>query len=572
MRKVFVWFSFFWIFQFFGQNNVGIGTTTPHASALLDLTATDKGILIPRVALVAANNGTTPVNNPATGLLVYNTGTGGLTPAGFYYWNGTQWVQIDAGGGSSCVTLDQAYNCGGNGAGRTINALYGSVTINVTAASTSSEGLKVSIANGTSTSPTVGVDAEHTAQHGVAIAGATTAANNFYSAIQGSSNANNTNATIFPGGVSGYFDGTGIGVGVWGETNGTISGAGTGAGVYGYATGNKNFGGKFYGSGYPGADISTGSASAAALQVVSASASYTNWGLLVRGISQIDCSSNPNAQSVLFNNSSGEPTIVPSAFDYGYIGISGTIWYQGYAQAWNALSRSIFKRDIVDAWQVSDLIMNDIRNLKPRWYKYKSEIDNFDENKWLRTRYNYHLGFFVEDLPDYVKDNTFSYVNLLDYASLALVGVKHVDERVQLIEKHVPVSEYGTGSVSSREARVTYSKEFQQLELADVPVVMITPTSSDAKYYVKNADKTGFTLVSENGPMTFNWVAMAKRVEKTQVVEPPKEILEKIRVPEDKKQMMMKFAEPKPQQTIPLLRDPDDDPSRHRTLRYNPTE
>jgi hypothetical protein len=67
------------------QNNVGIGTTTPHASALLDLTATDKGLLIPRVALVAANNGTTPVNGPATGLLVYNTGTGGLTPAGFYY-------------------------------------------------------------------------------------------------------------------------------------------------------------------------------------------------------------------------------------------------------------------------------------------------------------------------------------------------------------------------------------------------------------------------------------------------------------------------------------------------------
>jgi hypothetical protein len=39
-----------------GQNNVGIGTIAPNASALLDLSATDKGFLIPRTDTTTLNN------------------------------------------------------------------------------------------------------------------------------------------------------------------------------------------------------------------------------------------------------------------------------------------------------------------------------------------------------------------------------------------------------------------------------------------------------------------------------------------------------------------------------------
>ena len=48
--------------------NVGIGTTSPNPSALLDLTATDKGLLIPR--LTASQR--CAINNPANGLMVYD--------------------------------------------------------------------------------------------------------------------------------------------------------------------------------------------------------------------------------------------------------------------------------------------------------------------------------------------------------------------------------------------------------------------------------------------------------------------------------------------------------------------
>ena len=81
----------------------GIGTTTPNASAKLDVVATDKGFLPPRVALTATNafSPITGTSSAATGLLVYNTATAGTIPnnvvPGYYYWNGSAWIQISGG-------------------------------------------------------------------------------------------------------------------------------------------------------------------------------------------------------------------------------------------------------------------------------------------------------------------------------------------------------------------------------------------------------------------------------------------------------------------------------------------
>jgi hypothetical protein len=77
--------------------NVGINATgaTPNASAMLDISSTNSGLLIPRVALTASNVAG-PIASPATSLLVYNTATAGTDPnavvPGFYYWSGTAWI------------------------------------------------------------------------------------------------------------------------------------------------------------------------------------------------------------------------------------------------------------------------------------------------------------------------------------------------------------------------------------------------------------------------------------------------------------------------------------------------
>jgi len=76
------------------QQNVGIGTNTPHPTALLELYSTSKGLLIPRMTQAERN----AISSPATGLLIYQTDN---TP-GFYYWNGTAWIPLlssSSGGG-----------------------------------------------------------------------------------------------------------------------------------------------------------------------------------------------------------------------------------------------------------------------------------------------------------------------------------------------------------------------------------------------------------------------------------------------------------------------------------------
>ena len=76
---------------------LGVGTNSPDASAQLDVTATDKGFLAPRIALTSGTDVTT-IASPATGLMVYNTATAGTAPSdvtpGYYYFDGVKWVRF----------------------------------------------------------------------------------------------------------------------------------------------------------------------------------------------------------------------------------------------------------------------------------------------------------------------------------------------------------------------------------------------------------------------------------------------------------------------------------------------
>jgi hypothetical protein len=91
----------------------GIGTTTPNASAKLEVASTTQGFLPPRVALTATNvfSPIVGTSSAATGLLVYNTASTGNAPnnvvPGYYYWNGTIWVQISNG-----LIIDNSKNAG----------------------------------------------------------------------------------------------------------------------------------------------------------------------------------------------------------------------------------------------------------------------------------------------------------------------------------------------------------------------------------------------------------------------------------------------------------------------------
>ena len=129
MKKITLLIAF--LFGTMLHAQVGINTTSPDASSMLDISATNKGVLVPRVSLTNVTLTTLDgTNTAATGLLIWNTNatTTGGSGVGFYFYNGTQWMPITQS--ATPITLDQAYDQGGAGAGKNINATDGAVRIN----------------------------------------------------------------------------------------------------------------------------------------------------------------------------------------------------------------------------------------------------------------------------------------------------------------------------------------------------------------------------------------------------------------------------------------------------------
>ena len=65
---------------------VGIGTTNPDASSILDITSTNKGLLAPRMTTAQKN----AIVSPATSLMVFDTDLGK-----FSYYNGITWITLE---------------------------------------------------------------------------------------------------------------------------------------------------------------------------------------------------------------------------------------------------------------------------------------------------------------------------------------------------------------------------------------------------------------------------------------------------------------------------------------------
>lgn len=72
MKKAYLLLSIIFLLVSANANaQIGIGTTTPDASAVLDLSSTTKGLLMPRMTTLQQTN----LSSPAIGLMVYNTTT-----------------------------------------------------------------------------------------------------------------------------------------------------------------------------------------------------------------------------------------------------------------------------------------------------------------------------------------------------------------------------------------------------------------------------------------------------------------------------------------------------------------
>ncbi len=138
----------------FSQGNVGIQTSTPHPSAILELYATDKGFLPPRPTTSQRD----AISPKPAGLVIYNSSVNCLQ-----YWNSTEWRGLcnntSTAGGDAIITdctsgaLNGTYRQGiAMTAGNTITMTVNVIKLGAWAVSSTNVNGVTFISNGTFTS------------------------------------------------------------------------------------------------------------------------------------------------------------------------------------------------------------------------------------------------------------------------------------------------------------------------------------------------------------------------------------------------------------------------------------
>ena len=100
MKQFLIFLLFPFVFISSYSQGIGIGTNTPNASALLDISSTTKGLLIPRMTTTQMN----AIATPAAGLLIFNT-----TDSLMYVRKNSGWSKLN-----STVTGSSTWAAAGN--------------------------------------------------------------------------------------------------------------------------------------------------------------------------------------------------------------------------------------------------------------------------------------------------------------------------------------------------------------------------------------------------------------------------------------------------------------------------
>ena len=417
MKKIFLFFSIaslcMFVIHSYAQNTfpatgpVGIGTTSPVASSLLDMRSTTRGLLTPRMTLAQRNL----IGAPAVGLLIYQTD--GTT--GFYYYFGSGWIRLVTAAAannlsnlSTVVAANRSISPATNGtfdlgtaALRWRNAyLSGSLTVNsTTGIGVSSYGSNYGLYG---YGPYIGVYGTGTSygvygysQDGYGTTGASSSSFGVYGSsssntgVYGTSNSGN--------GVYGYSNGA---YGVYGQSTYLgVYGVGTSYGVYGYSANNY---GVYGTSGYLG--------------VYGNGTTYGTYGYSGGGTGAAGVSSTGTA--VYGSSSSGlgasfysgsywalraqTTTGTYAAVFYGLTYSSG-----GYTSSDKNLKKNV--QEFTDGMSI-------INKLKPKYYEFKDDA----KYAFLNLPKGNHYGLMAQDveqvLPNLVKESPHESVNSADAA------------------------------------------------------------------------------------------------------------------------------------------------------------
>jgi uncharacterized protein (TIGR02145 family) len=135
--------------------NVGIGTSTPDSSALLELKSTNSGFLPPRMSFAQRN----AIANPAAGLIIYCTDCG--LRGEMQFFDGQQWIQMAVGMANAPFTIPTLTTTETTSISTSTASTGGNITADGGAAVTSR-----GVVWGTSPNPTIALTTKTTAGSG----------------------------------------------------------------------------------------------------------------------------------------------------------------------------------------------------------------------------------------------------------------------------------------------------------------------------------------------------------------------------------------------------------------------
>jgi hypothetical protein len=87
------------------QLKIGSNPTVLNPNAVLEIESTNKGLLLPRIALTNTTS-PSPLTAHVVGMMVYNTATSNDVVPGYYYNDGTKWIGSSTGGVIPTTALD----------------------------------------------------------------------------------------------------------------------------------------------------------------------------------------------------------------------------------------------------------------------------------------------------------------------------------------------------------------------------------------------------------------------------------------------------------------------------------
>ncbi len=472
--------------------NVGVNTATPDASSLLDLTSTNRGLLVPRISI---GNVTlpAPVAAPATSLLVYNTNaaTTGGSGAGFYYWDGTKWASL----GKASVDNGLYYN-GTSGTIRLGGPLVEATTV--------TQGVHQMNFNLNSTGDFNVQDAGVT-HFQVRDDGRTFFGDDTY--WKEGSVTGTTIAQLYNLGDDGIFQ-------VW--RNGAIQ-----HNIHSIGTTVFNEQGGSY-------DFRIESNTNTNMVFVDASAdcigfqntpnTTTIGGSMVNEMYhpfEVGNDGGGGLQATISWFNGSDVMILPETDWYGYVGRSINAWWRMYSYGFVVASSKHKKRNIIPINSnkaIEDYVMAEIDKFEPHFYKYQHELDEASTDAdWTKYRQTMHIGALVEESPDFLQDEAFSGIEVYGMASLSLAGVKANRAAIKELKTR-NVSDFGSTTLSSTELFIPYSSEFVAQTEGNLPVVTVTTNDLNVSVSITEKTAEGFKVsVSSLSPgLTIDWIAMAK--------------------------------------------------------------